>query len=461
MFSVKELLQATGGTLLQGDCTKSIKGISTDSRTIRRRELFIPLIGDNFDGHRFIATAQRKAASGVMTQKRIPRGLPKDFIVIKVDDTLKALGDIARFHRKRFSIKVIAITGSNGKTTTKDMVASILKKRYNVLKTEGTKNNQIGVPLTLLRLRKHHDVAVLELGTNQQGEIKQLASICLPDSGVITNIGLSHIEFLKNAQGVYREKIDLFKSMRKGSQIVFNYDDPLLKKAKSLFRNRHALHTFGYSDGCDFQVTKVIKNASVISFQMNKRTRIDLKTTAAHNIYNALAAICCARIMKVGYETIYNALRSFTFPAGRFTKAYVNGVTVIDDTYNSNPASLQSAIDALAAYRQGRKVLVCADMLELGRSAKKLHFDIGKRVAVSGIDMLVTVGNLSRLIAEGARTCNSSAMKIYHCCSHKDALDRLSGRLGNNDAILVKGSRSMHMEKVIDALKHNITTFMR
>ncbi|MFC1703738.1 UDP-N-acetylmuramoyl-tripeptide--D-alanyl-D-alanine ligase [Candidatus Omnitrophota bacterium] len=457
MFTVKEILRATKGQLPQGNSSTKIRGISTDTRTLKAGELFITLKGRNFKGQEFVDAALKKSASGIIVEQSIKHTFPNDFVVIKVKNTLIALGDIANFHRRKLNPKVIAITGSSGKTTAKDMLACILSKKYNVLKTKGNENNQVGVPLTLLKLRRKHDIAVVELGTNHPGEIKRLVDVASPDIGILINIGLSHIEFLKDFEGVYREKLDLFKGLKRSGAILFNYDDTYLRRIKRQSKNGPSQYTFGLRDGCSFQVSNVIKQGAYIKFLLNQKTWIRIRSFARHNIYNCLAAVACARICNVSYKTIREALERFNFPVGRGIPRTINGIKIIDDTYNSNPLSLSSAIDSLSEYTGKRKILICADMLELGKQSQKLHFDIGRKIAASNIDMLMTLGDLSYWVSQGAKRNRFSGMTICHCRNHQDVINRLHGTIRSNDVILVKGSRSMQMEKIVKDIQKKLT----
>ena len=455
MFKTEEILKATSGKIISGNANISIKGISTDTRTIKPGEIFLVLSGKNFDGHNFIKAALMKGACGVMVEKNPKFKLPDRFLLIKVKSTLDALGAIANLHRKRFNIKIIAITGSNGKTTAKDMAAHLLSRKYKVLKTEGTKNNQIGVPQTLLKLNKSFDVAVLELGTNRYGEIEALSKIVMPDIGIITNIALSHIKCLKNLAGVYREKISLCKGLKKKGCLIFNADDKYLRNIKKLKRINKKL-PFTINEKSKFKASRIKKEKSSLSFLLNGKIRLKINSLAEHNIYNALAVVASVRELGVSYKEIKLILNEFRFPQGRVSSTNLKKVSIVDDTYISNPLSLKSSIDLLCQYNGRRKILVCADMLELGVQSRTLHSAIGKKIANSNIDILFTLGNLSKEIHRAAKKRSRGYEQINHCRSHSDVVDKLVKILKSNDVILVKGSRSMKMEKVIEGLKQKL-----
>jgi len=451
-FTVREILEATGGKLVQGNPRARIAGISTDTRTIKGRELFVAIKGNNFNGHDFIPSAIKKSSAALVVSEKRKFYYPKESVVILVKDTTHAFGDIARFHRLKFKIPVIAITGSNGKTTAKEMIAEVISKKLKVLKSEGTQNNHIGVPLTLLRLNSKHKVAILELGTNHPGEIKYLSRIALPTIAVITNIGPAHLEFFKTPQTVFKEKSSLLQGLKKPAYAILNNDDSYLSKIKG---KGLKIISFGIRNKSDFMAGNISKKEDRIVFLVNHKNRFYLNTPSLQNVYNALAAIACARIFKMDFASIRKPLSKFRFPEGRLTIKKVRNVKIIDDTYNANPASLRSAVEVLASYDSQRKILVCADMKELGDKAKDLHFSMGRYIADCGIDALITVGKLARYISEGARESGMPGNKIYPLSSTTEASDKLLQIVRPFDIVLIKGSRAMAMEKIIEKLFNN------
>ena len=445
---IRDIIKATNGTLIKGKDSLRVSGISIDSRTIKRGDLFIAIRGKNFDGHDFIDQVIKKSASAIVVSNNhaiLKRNIP----IIKVADTTKTLGQIARFHRDRFNIPVIAITGSAGKTTTKEMVATVLNTRYNVLKNIATQNNHIGVPLTLLKLNKSHDVVVVELGTNHFGEIRWLAEIANPTIALLTNIGESHLEFFKNLSGVFKEKLQMIVHMRPSGRVIFNSDDPYLRKIETK-KIRHRLIKFGLKPPSDYQADNIkIHNGPFLEFRVNRHIIFILKTPAKHNVYNALAAISCGRLFKIKYEEIKKALKHFRFPKGRQLIHKIGPWKVIDDTYNANPVSVRSAIETLSQLNTtGRKILVCADMLELGRQSQRLHRAMGDLVASLPLDLVITIGRFSKSISQVAKKRNGS-LQAYHYLSLDEANRRLKNYIKPGDTILLKGSRSMHMERML------------
>ncbi|MDP2654025.1 MAG: UDP-N-acetylmuramoyl-tripeptide--D-alanyl-D-alanine ligase [Candidatus Omnitrophota bacterium] len=454
MFTVQDIRKATKGQLLQGQDSVRLRGVSINTRTIRRRYLFIAIKGKNFDGHDFAANAVKKGATALMVSRRagpLPGGVP----VILVDDTVKALGRLARYHRDRFSMPVIALTGSAGKTTTKEMAARVLAAKYRVLKNEGTENNHIGVPMTLLKLRPSHEIAVIETGTNQPGDIRWLAHVIRPTVVVLTNIGESHLERLKDSSGVFREKFELVRGMTERGCVIYNADNPYLRRVPALAKG-HRMISYGTSSPADLRARDLTLSANAkISFSVNSR-KWSIRTPAAHNVSNALAAIACGRLFKVPEGKIKGRIFSFRFPQGRQTLKKEGGCWVINDTYNANPVSLRSALQTLASLNnKGRKILVCGDMLELGGRSARLHRDIGRFVAHCGVDAVLSLGKLSEAVSREAKSAGVPVV-ARHFGSAEQLNQKLKEYLRPGDAVLVKGSRGMKMERIIDFLEKNL-----
>jgi len=457
MFRVDELLEATQGKLIQGKKYITARGISIDSRTIKPKEAFIAIKGNNFDGHDFIDEAIKKGANCIIKELPTNSHQLRSAAFIEVKDTIKALGDIARFQRKKFNIPIIAVTGSNGKTTTKEMIAWILSQEFCVLKNEGTKNNQIGLPLTLLNLKPQHDIAVLEIGTNHPGEVGYLSKICQPNIGIIINIGASHLEYLHNLEGVLKEKRALIKNLEKPYIAILNADDVLLRNKITGKVKRPFILGFGLKNQCDFFASgiesppRLLKwTSQKLEFYVNLKYKFTLKTQGYYNIYNALAATAVARIFGMEYKDIASRIANFDFPQGRLKFIKLNNIKFIDDTYNSNPISLGQALNTLGNFRtKGRKIFVMGDMLELGSRKKLFHSQAGRQVK-RVCDIFVTVGNLSKFAADAARDSGFDTKNIFICDSCYQARDILFNKiyLKEDDIVLVKGSRLMKMEEV-------------
>jgi UDP-N-acetylmuramoyl-tripeptide--D-alanyl-D-alanine ligase len=452
MFKVAELISATGGRIIRaGRCT-DVRTISIDSRAIQGDEAFLAIPGNNFDGHDFIPQVLRKGIGCVIVQKGRRVARPGNATVIEVPDTVAALGAVARFHRRRFDIPVIAVTGSNGKTTTKDMLAWILSASYKTLKNEGTKNNHIGVPLTLLQLDASHACAVIELGTNHFGEIAYVSGICEPTMALITNIGPSHLEYFKDTAGVLKEKISIFRSLKRPCIGILNADDPLLGKRKAAPKGVSLCVGFGIDAACDFRALNVRRVAEDFIFTMHGGVRLRVSTPGRSNIYNALASISVCRMLGMDYRTIAVRLKSFVFPRGRLSVRNVNGTCFIDDTYNANPRSMGLAMEALRSFRTaGRRVLVMGDMLELGPGAEKFHREAGMAAAAS-CDILITVGKHTLAAAAAAASTGFEKNNIFSCATSAQAKDILFHTVAvrKDDIVLLKGSRGMKLEQILE-----------
>jgi len=459
---IKEIIKITKGKIISGSSEAEIdpSGISIDSRTIGKGQFFLPLKGNNFDGEEFIEEAfkrgaigallcQRKRASIEALDSRLRGNDNEEKILIQVSDTTKALQDIAAYHRKKFKIPVVGVTGSNGKTTVKDMIAKVLSQKYNVLKNEGTKNNHIGVPLTLLKLNDSHDMCVVEMGTNHRGEIRLLADIASPTVAVITNIGPSHLEFLRDLKGVFAAKREILEGLEKGSIAIVNGDDEYLSTIKS---KAFKVMKFGFNAANDFHASGLSTYGATIKFILNDRSPFALNLVGAHNVSNALAAIAVAYNFEISYPDTKRALSEYSPANMRLNTRHVGDVTVIDDAYNSNPSSMRSAIETLAGYPAKGRWVVSADMLELGQGEEEFHRSIGEAIAGSGFSGLITFGDLSRHTSSRALECGMDKNRVWHCSDRVKIVDILKKFMDKGDAVLVKGSRAMKMEEVVEKL---------
>lgn len=450
MFKVNELLKAAGGRLTGGAENLSVKRVCIDSRRVKKGDAFVAIKGNNFDGHDFIGEAIKKGAACIIGERILSGPKTRKAAFIQVKDTQKALGDMARIQRRKFNIPVIAVTGSNGKTTAKEMIAWVLSGRYNILRSEGTKNNQIGLPLTLLGLKAAHDIAVLEIGTNHFGEVRALSRIAAPNIGIITNIGPAHLQYFGSLMGVYREKTTLLENLENPCVAVLNADDELLQREIRKKTKRPFILGFGIQKKCDFFAGEIKNRDGEIKFLCNKH-KFSLKTLGYQNIYNALIAITVGRLFGMENREIALRLSSFDFPQHRLNLKRLNRVYFIDDTYNSNPFSLKQALDALANFgNKGRKIFVMGDMLELGEKTEYFHYQAGRQ-AGRICDAFIGVGKFSRLAGCAAAASGLDSANIFNCLSSRQARDILFKQISpdENDVILVKGSRAMRMEDVI------------
>ncbi len=447
-FRVDEIAAATGGKPVSGRGATSASGVSTDSRTLRGGDLFVAIRGPRFDGHDFVETAfAHGAAAAVVGRWPLP-GVFASRDVWRVEDTLNALGNLARFHRQRFNLPLVAITGSSGKTTTKTMVAQILSGGAEVLAAVGTENNLIGVSWTLLRLEPSHRFAVIEMGTNRRGEIRRLSEIARPTVGVVTNIGPAHLETFGDLRGVLREKRALWEMMGSDGRLLLNADDPLLVEAGRRLSRR--VTWFGTDAAADVRAEK-IRLEPWGSVCRVDGVELKLPLPGRHNLLNALAALGCARLLGIEMLEAAHRLSVMAPLPGRLAQVEVDGCLVIDDTYNANPASFQAALQVLQGiHRPGRKILVAGDMLELGVQSEALHAEAGRWAAAAGLDWLVTVGALGRGLL-------AAAMKAGFALEHGRAFDTaeqagkfLIAQIRPGDTVLLKGSRGMHMERILE-----------
>lgn len=453
MFTVKDILGSTKGTLLSGKEDDILTGLSTDTRRLKGGELFVAIKGERFDGHNFILDAVSRGAGGVLIQEGCITNsnfkLPEVSFVC-VSNSIEALGNIAHFHRKRFQVPFICITGSNGKTTTKEMIASILSKKFNILKNFGTENNHIGVPLTLMRLNAEHKMAVLEMGTNHLGEIKRLSKIVRPTTAVITNVGPSHLEYLKDVNTVLKAKCEILEYMDKGSKLILNGDDELLAGLKTDIK----VVKFGLSKKFDFYADNINLEPDEINFRLNGKWDITLSVVGRYNVYNALGAIAASWDFGVSIDEIRDALREFRGPNMRMEVKRIGEIKIINDTYNSNPLSMKQAIETLGDITtKGRKILIAGDMLQLGNFSGRFHHLVGRQAAESGIDLLVAVGKLAEHVARGAKEAGMSQKKIKLYNVTAEARGTMASLIKKGDTILVKGSRAMKMEQIVEVLE--------
>jgi UDP-N-acetylmuramoyl-tripeptide--D-alanyl-D-alanine ligase len=457
--SVGTIVQWTQGKLISDTWQSSVKGVSTDTRTIKSGDLFVPIKGENFDGHNFLNDAIQKGAAGVFIETgRVAPQLPNEqYFVIQVKDAKRAIGDFAKAYRARFNIPVIAITGSNGKTTVKEMVASILCQRYTVLKNEGNLNNDIGLPLTLFRLGKEHQVAVIELGMNALGEIRRLTEISQPSIGVVTNVAEAHLEFFKSLDEIATAKAELVESLSEKHIVVLNADDfrvaPLAKLTKA------KVITFGIENKADFQATAVSFNQEKlgIEFQLitpQGKKSVFIPIIGTHHVYNALAASATAWNLIPDLELIAQGLENTKPAKMRMELVEINGIKVINDAYNSNPKSMQAALQTLAEFKTiGRKIAVLGTMRELGEIAIAAHQQIGTMVASLNLDFLVTVGELGHQIASGAKRAGMNPANVREFESNQAIAEFLVGIIKPGDLILIKASRKIKLDGLVSDLQ--------
>jgi len=440
-WTLDEVLEATGGELLAEGKEQRFLGISTDSRTLRPGELFVALVGENFDGHQFIKQAASSGSAGV---------------IVALGST-EVFGDLASFWRAKHSIPMVAITGSNGKTTTKEMVAAILSRSWKVLKNHGTFNNLVGVPLTLLQLDRTYEAAVIEMGMNQPGEIERLTEIVQPSVGMITNIQPAHLEGLGDLASIQAAKGALFEGMAATGTIVVNRDDPRVLNEASSFPGRQV----GFSsegDPAEVWLERVVGmdgEGSRFLLRLPEETlEIHLPVLGLHHIKNAVAAAAVAWALSLPAVNIGAALADFHPVDKRMQVLSLPGhIRVINDTYNANPGSMAAALETLMQVKQqGRALAVLGDMLEMGEESASLHRQVGRIAAKQGVDHLLAMGKQASHLLAGAADAGMARDQLTEAGSHEEIAGRVRSFMAAGDWVLVKGSRGMRMEKVVEAL---------
>lgn len=451
-LTLKNLAEACGGELRNYSNeydNREADSVVIDSRLVTEGGIFIATKGERVDGHSFIEQVFSKGALGVVCEKEQPQCL-KPYILVK--DSFKALSDIAAYYREQLTIPVIGITGSVGKTSTKEFIAGTLAAKFKVLKTQGNLNNEIGMPLTLLSIRDEHEIAVVEMGISHFGEMSRMAKIAKPDTCVITNIGQCHLEFLKDRDGVLRAKTEMFESLNPKGAVFLNGDDDKLRTLKSPVEK--PIRFFGMNDGNDIYPSEIV-NKGLLGSKASIHIRTasgngefedffdaDVPLPGIHMIYNAMAATGVGLEYGMTYEEIKKGIASVKAVSGRSNIISTNDYTLIDDCYNANPVSMKAAIDLLNLANT-RKVAILGDMYELGENEKALHKEVGDYAKENGIDVLISIGELSR----------NMICADYHFDTKEEFLDLKDTILQKGDSILIKASHGMHLEEILGALQ--------
>ncbi len=418
-----------------------------DSREPAKGVVFWPIKGVRFDAHQFVNQMENEGAlMSVVNQEAVKMNTFKAYA--PVNDTTKALLKLAKDYQRRFKLKKVAITGSNGKTTTKEMTKAVLSMKYNTHATQGNFNNHIGVPMTLFQLKHSHEAAVVEMGTSGPDEIRPLSLATEPDVAVITNIGASHLEKLIDYDGVFREKITIKDGLKDGGTLIVNADDPRLCKVKTTRKMK--VLTFGVNRGT-IRPEKLVWNENACATFYIGRTKFALNVQGIHNLYDALAAIAVGITFGVSKTDIAKALNAYRATNMRMEFKKANGFKIVSDCYNANPSSTKMALQTIGNMKApGKRIAVLGDMLELGKQSGELHAQIGAMVPEMNFDLLLTVGKDARNYVKGAKAKGMKA--VFHFDSVDDIIEFLKGTVAEGDVLLVKGSRGMHMERVVDAL---------
>jgi len=450
-LTISEIVRATGGRLLCGDMNMVIDSITTNSREAREGSLFVPLVGETVDAHKFVPSAFELGCSAVIAHSEV--SLPECGAVIEVEDTLSALGAIAEFYKQKYRIPTVAVTGSVGKTTTKDIVYAALNSCYNAVKTMQNYNNEIGVPWTIFSQEKEHEISVVEMGMNHFGELERLAKMVKPDAAVITNIGMSHIENLGSQEGILKAKLEVTTFFDKDSTLIVNGDDKFLLQIKSQ-NPPYKVMTYGIDSTNDVWakdiVNKGLGGVEFVASAKGREYKAYVSQPGVHNVYNVLAAICCAIVFDADIEKALQGVAHCEYTSGRLEILKSNGAEIIRDCYNASPDSIRAALAILPHSTQQRRVAILGDILEMGDFARDAHFELGNAIVENKVDALITAGENARYIAEGAKELGLK--EAYSFDTTEEAAQFAKDFIRSGDCILVKASHGMHFEKIIDSI---------
>ncbi len=452
VLRLSDVIEATGGRRVGGGAVElELAGVSTDSRRITSGSLFVALKGERFDAHDFLAQAAAHGARAALVERPLAPEKAGPLVQVVVSDARRALGELARAQALRCAARRVAVTGSNGKTTTKELLRAALSAAGPTVASERSFNNDVGVPLTLLSIEPATRFAVLELGSNHPGEIARLADLARPEIGIVTNCAPAHVEFLKDLDGVVEEKGALIAALTESGTAVLNADDPSFPTLRSRARGR--VVTFGVRRPADFRAVEIRFDLRRLVYRVRKQ-RVYVPLGGCHNVYNSLAALAAADVLGVALDEAVASLRRTSPPPMRLFPMHVGGITVIDDSYNANPGSVEAAFRTLgAAPIKGRRVVVLGDMLELGSQAAELHERCGELVSLIPEALVVGVGRHAADVARGARSRGADASHVVTCADAAAAAELLPPLLEPGDTVLVKGSRGMAMERVVEAIR--------
>jgi UDP-N-acetylmuramoyl-tripeptide--D-alanyl-D-alanine ligase len=453
--TLSQIAKFAGGPL-SSKGTVVIDKISTDSRMLKRGQLFVALRGENFDGHNFVEAAAKKGAAGAIVESDWAGKVPKNFPLIRTRDTLRAYQTLALNYRKSLSLKVVAITGSNGKTTTKDFTAAVLVRRFRVAKTEGNFNNHVGLPRTILEATAEDELAVWEIGMNHPGEVAALARLALPDVAMITNIGVAHIEFMGSREAIAEEKGALVEAVSPDGTVILNADDPFTKRIAARARVKVILAGTTAGTIRAGEISQTENGTDFTILEGAHRCRAQLPVPGLHMVQNALLAVAVGRIFGLSLEDCAAGLIAAPLAKARLQIKEIGGVEFIDDTYNANPDSMKAALRTLAELpADGKRIAVLGEMKELGSQSEQGHREVGETAASFGIDRLIAIGNVAAAIAEAAEHAGLKNSAVVRSTS--EAVELLREIAAPGDLILIKGSRAARTEQVIEqfALHHS------
>ena len=454
-----QIAQLAGASLSSGDGGAVINKVSSDSRTIKPGELFVALRGENFEGHDFVETSAKAGATAALVDVNWAGNVPDNFAILRATDTLQAYQTLAANYRRSLSLRVLAITGSNGKTSTKDFAAAVLSRKFRVTKTEGNFNNHVGLPRTILEATSEDEIAVWEIGMNHPGEIAALSTIAAPDAAIITNIGVAHIEFMGSREAIATEKGALAEAVPSQGSVILNADDPF---SKGIAARTRAKVVFAGTTGGTVQAIEIRQSAEGSEFTIVEgahRCRAQLPVAGSHMVQNALLAVAAGRAFGLSIEECAAGLAAAPLTKARLQIKEIGGVQFLDDSYNANPDSMKAALRTLVELEtEGKRIAVLGEMRELGPESERGHREVGESAATLGVDQLITIGDVAELIAEGARTAGLAKVSSARSTG---AAARLLGEIaGPGDLVLIKGSRAARTEQVIEQFSSRISTFV-
>src|SRR5216117_2402366 len=452
-LSILEIAEFAGAAVSSGHGKTSIDKISTDSRTLKHGELFVALRGENFDAHNFVESVAKAGAAGAIVDSNWTGKVREDFALIRAKDTLKAYQELAANYRRSLTLSVVAITGSNGKTSTKDFTAAVLARRFRVTKTEGNFNNHVGLPRTMLEATSQDEVAVWEIGMNHPGEIAALAQLAAPDVAIITNIGVAHIEFMGSREKIAKEKGALAEAVAANGRVILNADDSFTKTIAARARGKVILA--GISAGM-IRADEISQSATGTDFTILEgahRCRAQLPVPGLHMVQNALLAVAAGRVFGVSLEDCAAGLVAAPLTKARLQIKEIHGVQFIDDSYNANPDSMKAALRTLVELdAEGQRIAVLGEMRELGDESERGHREVGETAAVLKVDHLIAIGNVAATIAEAAKQAGLENSSIV--ASTAEAAELLAEIAAPGDLVLIKGSRLARTEQVIEAFRN-------
>ena len=448
-LNLREIIKVTNAETNSVD-NIFFEGVTTDSRKITEGVLFVALKGEKFNGEDFAQEAINKGAAAVLVSKTAPE---INGVVLKVDDTLTAYQQIAKIWRERFQIPVVAITGSTGKTTTKDLTAAVLSSLGKVCKTSANFNNEIGVPMTLLEIDETNKAAVVEIGMRGLHQIENLAQYVKPNIGIVINVNETHIEILGSIENIARAKGELVQAIQAGGTVILNADNFYTAEMKKLANPGTKILTYGIDNAADLTAENISVNESTTNFILNyggQKYNFEIPLIGRHNVSNALAAVAAGLSVNLSIEEIQRGISNLTATKMRLEIIQRKNFTIVNDAYNASPASMQAAVKTVAELYSGRKIAVLGDMLELGAISEKVHRAVGVQLVENNFDMLITYGELGKFIAAGAK--DAGLKNIFSFDTHKDVADKILEIVQSGDVILFKASHGMHFEKILELI---------